>query len=90
MSTLEIKVTGRVHGVGFRNFVYTQAVAERITGEVWNGKDGAVYVIAQHKDPKKLSELAESLKSGPGYVAAVSQQEGKADPYERFRITRDR
>jgi len=44
----QIRLTGRVQGVGYRPFVYRMAVQNEVVGEVSN-VDGAVHIIAQGK-----------------------------------------
>ncbi len=60
----EIRVTGRVQGVGFR---YSAMLAARnlgLTGYVKNLPDNSVYIIAQGS-ADAISNLIEWCKSGP-------------------------
>ena len=61
----EIKavVSGRVHGVFFREFVKKKAVSLSLTGTVENIKDGSVIVIAQGKK-ENINKLVEYLHEG--------------------------
>src|SRR5438094_393834 len=43
---LEARVWGRVQGVGFRAFILREARRQGLRGAVWNGHDGAGYVVA--------------------------------------------
>ena len=62
---LEACVRGRVQGVGFRVFVRDAARRLGLHGVVWNGDDGAVYVIAE--GPRSTLEiLLARLHEGPG------------------------
>jgi acylphosphatase len=61
---LEACVQGRVQGVGFRAFVRYQAERLGIRGAVWNGDDGAVYVVAEGSRPA-LEALLAALRQGP-------------------------
>jgi acylphosphatase len=61
---LEACVRGRVQGVGFRAFVCDRADRLRVRGAVWNGDDGAVYVIAEGPRPA-LEALLAALREGP-------------------------
>jgi acylphosphatase len=61
---LEACVRGRVQGVGFRAFVRYQADRLEVRGTVWNGDDGAVYVIAEGPRPA-LEALLAALREGP-------------------------
>src|SRR5438067_6339758 len=61
---LVARVRGRVQGVGFRAFVREQARAAGLRGAVWNGDDGAVYVVAE--GPRTaLEALGRALGEGP-------------------------
>jgi acylphosphatase len=61
---LEACVRGRVQGVGFRAFVRAQAHRLGVQGTVWNGYDGAVYVVAEGPRPA-LEALLAALREGP-------------------------
>ena len=61
---LEACVRGRVQGVGFRVFVRDAARRLGLRGVVWNGADGAVYVIAEGPRPT-LDILLARLQEGP-------------------------
>ncbi len=68
---LEACVRGRVQGVGFRAFVRHQAQRLRVQGTVWNGHDGAVYVVAEGARPA-LDTLLAALHAGPGAAQTAS------------------
>lgn len=61
---LEARVRGRVQGVGYRAFVRDQAHRLGVQGSVWNGYDGAVYVVAEGPRPA-LDALLAALHEGP-------------------------
>jgi|SRR5215212_6992666 len=61
---LEARVVGRVQGVGFRAFVRDEARRLGLRGGVWNGDDGAVYVVAEGPRPA-LEALRARLEQGP-------------------------
>jgi acylphosphatase len=71
MFSRELRITGYVQGVGFRNYVYVTALANNVKGEVWNGVDQAVYVLAQHEDEATLKRFIEEMWTGPGRVDQV-------------------
>jgi acylphosphatase len=50
--------------VGFRAFVRDQALRLGVHGSVWNGYDGAVYVVAEGSRPE-LDALLAALHEGP-------------------------
>lgn len=61
---LDARVTGRVHGVGFRYFVLREAQALELSGWVANESDGSVHCIAE--GPRdRLDALVERLRDGP-------------------------
>ena len=62
MEKLEIFVSGRVQGVGYRYFVYYQAKSYDIKGSVRNLVDGRVKVIAIGENTKGFIE---ELRKGP-------------------------
>jgi acylphosphatase len=61
---LDARVTGRVHGVGFRYFVYREAQALGLAGWVANVADGSLRCVAE--GPREVLEmLLERLREGP-------------------------
>jgi acylphosphatase len=61
---LEACVRGRVQGVGFRAFIRDQARRLGVRGSIWNGDDGAVFVVAEGPRPT-LEALLAALREGP-------------------------
>jgi acylphosphatase len=68
-------VTGRVQGVGYRNFVEHTAGKIRVDGYVRNRRDGTVEVFAMGP-PEELLKLRKALERGPmmAQVARVSEE----------------
>lgn len=64
--TYTIRITGRVQGVGFRNYIYRTAVDQGILGMVRNEADGSVSVLASMPDTTVRS-FVEALKQGNGF-----------------------
>lgn len=61
---LDARVTGRVHGVGFRYFVVREAQAIGLVGWVANIADGSVRCVAE--GPRdRLELLLDRLREGP-------------------------
>jgi acylphosphatase len=81
------RVTGRVQGVGYRNYVASIADSFGIVGEVWNTRDGAVEGRAQGT---RLEMFVSMLERGPGAVDEVVSSETVAGDYDDFRITQTR
>lgn len=71
---LDARVTGRVHGVGFRYFVLREATALGLTGWVANDADGTVHCVAEGPR-ERLDALLDLLQEGPpaAIVDAVSE-----------------
>jgi len=73
-------VRGRVQGVGFREFVRTEAASRGITGWVRNSDDGhSVELVAEGEDDV-LAALVERLHQGPrfAHVEAVDCEYSEA------------
>jgi acylphosphatase len=68
-------VTGRVQGVGYRNFVEHTAEKIRVDGFVRNRRDGSVEVFAMGA-PEELLKLRKALERGPmmAQVAHVAEE----------------
>jgi acylphosphatase len=68
-------VTGRVQGVGYRNFVEHTAGKIRVDGYVRNRRDGTVEVFAMGP-PEELLKLRKALERGPmmAQVARVYEE----------------
>lgn len=60
---IECIISGRVQMVMYRDFVTRNAKKLGLTGEVWNGADGAVYVAAEGVE-SALGSLVERLRVG--------------------------
>lgn len=60
----DARVTGRVHGVGFRYFVLREAQALGLTGWVANEPDGSVRCVAEGSRDQ-LELLLKRLNDGP-------------------------
>jgi len=60
----EIKIKGRVQGVGFRQFVNDKARDFDISGWVKNMPDGSVFVRAEG-DEKDMEPFIDYLRRGP-------------------------
>ena len=88
---LEIRVRGRVQGVGFRYFTHAHAVANHIRGWVKNMPDGSVLLRVAGR-AEDLDLFCRELGRGPAF-SRVEGFEEKAIPalelreYRDFRIT---
>jgi acylphosphatase len=87
---LSARITGRVQGVGFRNFTRTRARRLGVTGWVRNERDGSVRLEAEG-EREGLDALAEAVHQGPrmARVENVEMDWGNAtDEFETFRVRR--
>ena len=75
-------VSGKVQGVSYRWFVYTQAKKLNVTGWVKNCDDGSVEAIISGPD-EQVNHLLTYLATGPE-MAIVEQVSKKNIPYESF------
>lgn len=87
---LSARITGRVQGVGFRNFTRTRARRLGVTGWVRNERDGSVRLEAEG-DREALDALVEAIQHGPR-MAQVENVEldwsDATDAFEAFRVRR--
>jgi acylphosphatase len=61
---LDVRVTGKVHGVGFRYFAYREATALGLVGWVANVPDGSVQCVVEGARDQ-LEALLDRLRDGP-------------------------
>lgn len=64
METLDVRVTGRVQGVGFRAATVRQAHLLGVTGWVRNAPDGSVEALIQG-EPELVDQMLSWLHRGP-------------------------
>ena len=64
--TVNMKITGKVQGVGFRYFVLQQAQELGIKGWVSNKPNGDVEALAQGKK-EGLDQFISKVKQGPAF-----------------------
>jgi acylphosphatase len=88
---VHVRVTGRVQGVGYRNWTYSQAKLLKLTGWVRNMPDGDVEILAEGAEGPLQSFLT-FLKTGPA-LARVSAVEARwttapKAQYQDFQIKR--
>lgn len=89
MRAVHIIVSGRVQGVGFRQFARSRAVASSLRGWVRNLPDGNVECHAEGEEAGIEGFLAD-LRRGPllSRVDAVRFEPVPAARHEGFEITR--
>jgi acylphosphatase len=81
------QVTGRVQGVGFRNYVQKHALKLGLTGYAKNLADGGVEVHAVGEE-EALSRLSGYVRRGPMFaeVRTVDEQAAGVVRYDGFQI----
>lgn len=74
----EFIITGHVQGVGFRYFVYKNALSLGVKGYAKNMYDGSVLTVAEG-EKALIEELRQYLKNGPSrsYVDKVNAKYGE-------------
>ncbi len=85
---LEIMVSGRVQGIGYRAFALKYAWEFDIKGYVQNLSDGRVKVVAVGED-KKMAHFIKKLRKGPAFslVRDIAVNElDRVENYRDFRI----
>lgn len=85
MSAQRILVSGRVHGVGYRDWTVRTAHRLGLTGWVRNLSDGRVEILAKGDD-EALGALVEACNSGPplARVEHVATLPGDGDAGKGF------
>jgi acylphosphatase len=78
MKSRQIRVTGRVQGVGYRDALRREALRLGIRGWVRNRRDGSVEALLQG-EPGPLEELVAWARRGPP-LAEVAQVEERTAP----------
>lgn len=88
MITLQIRVSGRVQGVGYRDALRHEAQSRGVTGWVRNRADGSVEALLQGS-PEAVNGLVEWARQGPPAASVralhTAAPEHEFDrPYARF------
>ena len=87
MICTRIHITGIVQGVGFRPFVFNQAVSQGLTGWVCNTSAGVD--IEVNGEPGEISIFIQNLKSNSPPLAridSIDYHQIPANPYDTFEI----
>ncbi len=82
MTARRIAITGRVHGVGYRDWMVAEARRLGVTGWVRNRRDGYVEALLDG-DEAAVEELLRACRCGPPLAAVASITETLADPPEQ-------
>jgi acylphosphatase len=89
LKTISLLVSGKVHGVFFRQSTREKATQLGITGTVRNNPDGTVSILATGQ-PAQLDQLAAWSRTGPpeARVTQVTIQDESLQSFNDFRIIR--
>lgn len=74
MGTRQIRVKGRVQGVGFRDALRAEALRLRVSGWVRNRADGSVEALLQG-DESAIEHLVEWARRGPALARVETVEE---------------
>lgn len=87
MRTLLVRITGRVQGVGFRDWTQGEARALGLSGWVRNEPDGSVAALLSGPDGQVATMLGR-LRLGPrgARVTSVTAEPTDAESPDGFRI----
>jgi acylphosphatase len=79
MTARRVVITGRVHGVGFRDWLIAQARQLGVSGWVRNRRDGAVEALIDG-DEAAVEELLRACRRGPPHAEVDTIEEHLAEP----------
>ena len=68
MKRLEAVVSGRVQGVGFREFVRHEASTRGIAGYVRNSDDGRTVEFVAEGEDAAIDDLLQAVREGPRFA----------------------
>jgi len=81
MTAKRLRIFGRVHGVGFRDWMAWQAEALGVSGWVRNRRDGSVEALVDG-DTAAVEELVRACRRGPRLAEVTAIEEDLAEPVE--------
>lgn len=84
---VHVFLTGRVQGVGFRNFTRRQALRLGLIGWVMNLRDGRVEAVVEGP-AEKVAALLEKIKRGPRGARVVEMKVADETPRGKFKTFR--
>ncbi len=79
MKTLRVVISGRVQGVGYRDWMLDEALARGIAGWVRNRRDGTVEALV-HGTEAAVEALLAACRRGPPAAEVRSVTPSPADP----------
>ena len=87
MKAIQIRVKGKVQGVGFRYYTKQKADECKLTGFVQNRADGSVYIEAQGAQPD-VATFADWCRLGPEWSRVVECKISEMPPadFRKFEV----
>lgn len=87
MKHLNIKIFGKVQGVGFRFNTKKRANDLDLNGFVSNESDGSVYIEVEG-DEESLEKFTEWCNQGPTFakVKRIEKEEGEIKDFKEFKV----
>ena len=82
MKAKRLVISGRVHGVGYRDWMVKAAEALGLSGWVRNRSDGTVEALV-YGEIDAMEELLRACRRGPRLAEVTSIEEGLAEPPDR-------
>ncbi len=76
-------VSGRVHGVGYRKFVYKRALGLRLCGYVRNLTDGRVEVVVSFHTDEQQKIFENDLRKGPIFARVDDVKRVEISNYDK-------
>lgn len=88
VKSMMVSVTGRVQGVGFREWTRREATRRGVVGWVRNEVDGSVSALVEGT-PEAVDAMLDAMKSGPiaARVDRLSAMPGAETERQDFEIT---
>jgi acylphosphatase len=81
MRTVRLVISGRVQGVGYRDWMVGAAARHGVHGWVRNRRDGTVEAVV-HGEPASVAALIADCREGPRLAEVSAIAEHAADPHE--------
>ena len=79
MAARLIRVTGRVQGVGYREWMLAEARRLGLSGWVRNRRDGSVEALLDGDEPS-IGQMLTACRAGPPAAQVVEIEEAFAEP----------
>ena len=79
MTARLIRITGRVQGVGYRDWLLAEARRLGLSGWVRNRRDGSVEALLDGDEPS-IGQMLTACRAGPSAAQVVAIEEDFAEP----------